>query len=140
MAPSSSGTTNRLAARRAALLLLIALPAILTIVGLVLFFFLKDDAQIRNVRDILLILLALEFMVVGIALTLLMIQLARLSMLIELEVRPMVHSAEETLRHLSGTAHFLDENLVNPIVKLNGSLAGIQRVMDIFHLFRRKID
>jgi hypothetical protein len=120
-----------------AVILAIAIPAILSIIGLILLLFLRDDAQIRNLRDILLILLALEFMVVGVALTLLMIQLARLSLLVEMEIRPMVRSAEETLRHLSGTVQFLDENLVDPILKLNTSLAGVQRLLNVFHLFRR---
>jgi hypothetical protein len=124
-------------ARRIAGIVGITLPLLLTVAGLFLFFFLRDDTQMRNLRDILLILLALEFMVVGIALTLLMVQLARISMLVEMEIRPMVRSAEETLRHLSGTIQFLDENLVDPIMKLNGSLAGVQRLLNMFNLFRR---
>jgi hypothetical protein len=130
-------TSPRNPASRLIGMLVIALPTFLTLVGIALFFFLRDEAQMRNLRDLLLILLALEFMVVGVALTLLMIQLARLSILIEQEVRPMVQTAQETLQQLSGTARFLDENLVEPIVKINGVLAGLQRAMDVFRIFRR---
>jgi hypothetical protein len=133
--PSNSVPSST--ARRIAVGFAIALPAILTIVGLVLLVFFRDDTQLRSLRDILLILLALEFMVVGVALTLLMIQLARLSLLIEMEIRPMVRSADETLRHLSGTVQFLDENLVEPILKVSTSLAGVQRLLNLFPLFRR---
>jgi hypothetical protein len=137
MAPISPQETKPSSSRRWTVVFAIAFPALLTIIGLALMLFFREDAQLRSLRDILLILLALEFMVVGVALSLLMIQLARLSLLIEMEVRPMVRSAEETLRHLSGTVQFLDENLVDPIMKLNTSLAGVQRLLNVFHLFRR---
>jgi hypothetical protein len=136
MAPTSPRNSKP----RSGGLLIIGLPVLLTIVGVALFFFIRDDAQMRSLRDLLLVLLALEFMVVGIALTLLMIQLARLSILFEQEVRPMVRSAQETIQHLSGTARFLDENLVDPILKINSVLAGLQRTMDIFRIFRRPSD
>jgi hypothetical protein len=122
---------SRLILYGAVLLFLLAAAA----VGLI--FLSRDEAQTRTARDIFLILLALEFMVVGVALTVLVIQLARLTLLLEMELRPMLENANETLDALRGTALFLSETLVEPVFKLQSSLAGIQRVLEIFGMFRR---
>jgi hypothetical protein len=110
---------------------------VLTAAGVGLFFISRDETLTRTTRDVFLILLALEFMVVGVALTVLVVQLARLMLLLELEIRPMLENANETLDALRGTTLFLSENLVEPVLKLQSSLAGIQRVMEILGLFRK---
>lgn len=114
-----------------------ALLAVLAAAGVGLFFISQDEALTRTARDVFLILLALEFMVVGVALIVLVIQLARLMLLLEMEIRPMLENANETLDALRGTTLFLSENLVEPVVKLQSSLAGMQRVLEILGLFRK---
>ena len=114
-----------------------ALLLLLTAAGVGLFFLSRDEALTRTARDVFLILLALEFMVVGVALIVMVIQLARLMLLLEMEIRPMLENANETLDALRGTTLFLSENLVEPVVKLQSSLAALQRVMEIFGLMRR---
>jgi hypothetical protein len=113
-----------------ALLLLIA-------IGTGVFLLSKDDAATRSVRDILLILVALEFLVVGAALAVLMVQLSRLLLLLDLEIRPMLENANETLNTLRGTSLFLGENLVEPVIELNSSLAAVRRVLEALGVFRR---
>jgi hypothetical protein len=102
-----------------------------------LFFLSRDEAQTRAARDIFLILLAMEFMVVGVALTVLVIQLARLVLLVEMEIRPMLENANETLDALRGTTLFISETLIEPVLKLQSSLAGIQRVLEVLGMFRK---
>jgi len=104
-------------------------------VGLV--FLSRDEAQTRAARDIFIILLALEFLVVGVALTVLVVQLARLTLLVEMELRPMLKNANDTLDALRGTTLFLSETLVEPVLKLQSSLAGIQRVMEVLGMFKK---
>jgi hypothetical protein len=101
-----------------------------------LLFLSRDEALTRSARDIFLILLALEFMVVGIALIVLVVQLSRLLLLLEMELRPMLENANETLDALRGTTLFLSETLVEPVMKLQSSLAGIQRLLELFGVFR----
>ncbi len=115
------------------LLLVLAAAA----VGLI--FLSRDEAQTRAARDIFIILLALEFMVVGVALTVLVIQLARLTLLVEMELRPMLENANETLDALRGTTLFLGETLVEPVMKLQSSLAGMQRVLELLGMFRKPV-
>ena len=109
----------------------------LTAVGVGIFFLSKNDALTRSVRDILLILVALEFFVVGTAMVVLIIQLSRLLLMLEMEIRPMLANATDTLNTLRGTSLFLGENLVAPVIKLSGSLAGVQRIMQVLGLFRK---
>src|SRR4030042_3754905 len=72
----------------------------------------QDETMTRTARDIFLILLALGFMVVGVALIVLVVQLARLILLLEMEMRPMLENANDTLDALRGTTRFLSETLV----------------------------
>jgi hypothetical protein len=123
--------------RRKLLLYGAALLIILAAAGVGLFFIARDEALTRTARDVFLILLALEFMVVGVALIVMVVQLARLLLLLEMEIRPMLENANETLDALRGTTLFLSENLVEPVVKLQSSLAAMQRVLEILGLMRR---
>jgi hypothetical protein len=120
---------------------LILFGAILLLVlagaGVGLFFLSQNASLTSTARDVFLILLALEFMVVGVALIVLVIQIARLTLLLEMEIRPMLENANDTLDTLRGTTLFLSESLVEPVVKLQSSLAGIQRVLEILGIFRK---
>jgi hypothetical protein len=114
-----------------------ALLFVLAAAGVGLFYVSQDETLTRTTRDVFLILLALEFMVVGVALTVLTVQFARLLLLLEMELRPMLENANETLDALRGTSLFISENLVEPVLKLQSSLAGIQRVLEVLGLLRK---
>ncbi len=132
-APSkaSSRLRNRLILFAAVLILMLAA------VGIGLFLLARNEALTSTARDIFLILLALEFMVVGVAVIVLAVQIARLTLLLEMEIRPMLENANDTLDTLRGTTLFLSESLVEPVVKLQSSLAAIQRVLEVLGLFRK---
>jgi hypothetical protein len=61
----------------------------------------------------------------------LVIQLASLINLLQNEVRPILHATSETVNTLRGTAEFLGENVVEPVIKLNGYLAGLKRMLEL---------
>ena len=89
---------------------------------------------VSRLRDIFIILMALETILIGVALTILIIQIARLTNLLENEVKPILDSTNETISNLRGTTKFLSDNLVEPVIKLNEILAVFQRVTDILKL------
>lgn len=93
---------------------------------------------VSRLRDIFIILMALESLLIGIALTILIIQIARLTNLLENEVKPILDSTNETISNLRGTTKFLSDNLVEPVIKLNEVIAVFQRVTDIFKLTRKR--
>lgn len=95
-------------------------------------YLLQPGAPTETLRDIFIILLALEFMVIGLALVILVIQLARLVNLLQNEVRPILESTNQAVNTLRGTAQFLSEKLVNPVVKVNGMIAALRRAASMF--------
>jgi uncharacterized integral membrane protein len=87
-----------------------------------------------KIRDIFIIFMALESLLIGVALIVLIVQISRLVNLLQNEIRPMLDATNETLNTLRGTSEFLSENLVEPVIKMNASLAGLRRLMDLIGL------
>jgi hypothetical protein len=85
-----------------------------------------------NVRDIFIIFMAFESLIIGAALVVLVIQIASLINLLQNEVKPILQSTSETVNTLRGTTEFLSENLVEPVIKLNSYLAGLRKFFDMF--------
>jgi uncharacterized membrane protein len=85
-----------------------------------------------RVRDIFIIFMALESLLIGLVLIILVIQLARLINLLQNEIKPIMDSTNETVSTLRGTATFLSDNLVEPVIKLNEYLAGLKQIGRIF--------
>ena len=90
-----------------------------------------------QVRDIFIILMALLSLVIGVALVILVIQLAALINLLQNEIKPILRSTSETVNTLKGTTTFLSENLASPVIKMNSSVAGLRRLLDLVGLFRK---
>ena len=82
-------------------------------------------------RDIAIIALALESLVVGILLILLLWQLRRLSSLLEEQVKPMLQSLQETVGTLKGTTSLVSETIVTPAVSIGGLVSGVRRALQV---------
>jgi hypothetical protein len=106
--------------------------------GAAVFFLLQPGAPTELIRDIVIIVVAFEFMIIGLALVILIVQLARLVNLLQNEVRPIIDSASEAAHTLRGTARFLSDNLVAPVVKVNAAMAAARRALDMLNFGRRK--
>jgi amino acid permease len=131
--------TNRNQSRIIAVIVFIL---VLIVTGLLAFvyFLLRPETSVENVerlRDIFIILVALESMLIGTALIVLIIQLANLINLLQNEVRPILHATSETVNTLRGTADFLGENVVEPVIELRGYLAGLNRMLELMGLKKR---
>ncbi|MBN2116215.1 MAG: hypothetical protein JW730_06580 [Anaerolineales bacterium] len=90
-----------------------------------------------RIRDVFIIVVALESLVIGVALITLIVQLASLINLLQNEVRPILNATNETVNHLRGTTEFLGESVVEPVIKLNGYLAGINRVIELMGIRKK---
>lgn len=93
--------------------------------------------EVGRIRDVFIIVVALETLVIGIALVVLLIQLASLINLLQNEVRPILQATTETVNTLRGTAEFLGESVIEPVIKLNSYLASIQRVLELMGIKRK---
>ncbi len=119
------------------LIVLIAVLIVLLLGVAVFFLFRANPAVTTQIRDIFIIVLSLEFMVLGAALVILVIQLAKLINLLQNEVKPILDATTETVNTLKGTTSFLSENLVEPVIKLNGYMAGLKKALDLLNIFRK---
>ncbi|MBE0671541.1 MAG: hypothetical protein IH588_13215 [Anaerolineales bacterium] len=104
---------------------------ILVLLGTAIYFLMQPTAPTDRIRDIFIIVVALESLVIGVALIVLIVQLASLINLLQNEVRPILNATSETVNTLRGTAEFLGENVVEPVIKLNGYLAGLKRMLEL---------
>lgn len=87
-------------------------------------------------RDIAIIVLAVESIVIGILLAILVIQVIRLVKLLREEVLPILNSTQETVSTVRGTATFMSDHLVQPIVKVSSYAAGARQAVNV--LFGRR--
>jgi hypothetical protein len=107
------------------------------IVTAIVFLAKADLSTTSQIRDIFIIFMAFESIVIGAALVILVIQVSTLVNLLQNEVKPILKSTKETVDTLKGTTAFLSSNLVEPVIKLNGYLAGLKQLFDIFNLKRK---
>ena len=115
---------------------------VLLLAGIItaIYFLLRPETpveQVGRIRDIFLIFMALESLLIGAALIVLIVQVSSLINLMQNEMRPILQATTETVNNLRGTAEFLGENVVQPVIKLNGYLAGLQRVIELMGIKRR---
>ncbi len=107
--------------------------------GIVLLLIPSTSAEtVSRIRDVFIIVMALESLLIGIVLTVLMVQLARLINLLQNEVKPILDSTNETVSNLRGTTVFLSNNLVEPVIKLNEYIAAIQKFTELLGLNRKR--
>lgn len=83
------------------------------------------------VRDLAIILLAVESLIVGIVLIVLVWEVRNLAKLLREEIKPILESADETARTVRGTTVFVSENLVNPVVRISGFASGVMQALRI---------
>ena len=110
---------------------------LLILLGVAIYFLLQPATPTDKIRDVFIIVVALESLVIGVALIVLVTQLASLINLLQNEVRPILKATSETVNNLRGTAEFLGENVVEPVVKLNSYLAGLTRMLELMGLKKK---
>jgi len=110
---------------------IIGVVVLLILLGLSIFYLLQPTSPTDKIRDVFIIVVALESLVIGVALIVLVAQLASLINLLQNEVRPILKATNETVNNLRGTAEFLGENVVEPVIKLNSYLAGLNRMLEL---------
>jgi hypothetical protein len=139
-AAQAEGFEEKAPATSKGLVIGLALLAFVLLVslGAGIYFLMQPGAPTETIRDVVIIVVAFEFMIIGLALVLLIVQLARLVNLLQNEVRPIIDSASDAANTLRGTARFLSENLVSPVIKVNSAMAALRRGLDLLNFSRRK--
>lgn len=119
---------------------LIAVIVLLFVIALVLA--LATDVAstgpiIRLIRDLVIIILALEGILIVLGLAVLILQVARLINLIQTEVKPILETTQDTVTTAQNTVSFVSSNVSEPIIRAGSFLAGAGAVTkEAFGLFR----
>jgi uncharacterized membrane protein (DUF485 family) len=117
--------------------IIFAVILFLALIALAVFALLQPASPTSTIRDIFIIFMAFESLIIGAALVVLIVQFASLLNLLQNEVRPILQATNETVNNLRGTTEFLSENLVEPVMKLNSSLAGLRKFFDLLGIHRK---
>ena len=80
---------------------------------------------IRIFRDVFLLILILESVLVVAALAILMLQAAGFLIMLKTEVKPILDNARETTRLSKATAQFINSNAVDPLIQIKSFLSGL---------------
>lgn len=112
---------------------------LIVVAGIVaaVYFMVQNPSATTVIRDIFIIFMAVESLFIGFALVILMIQLARLTNLLQHEIKPILESTNETVNTVRGTAIFVSENIVEPVMKLNGYVAALSKFFDLINVIKK---
>jgi hypothetical protein len=114
-----------------------AVILLLIIVGVFVLLMNAKPGNVAQLRDVFIIFMSLQSLLIGLVLVILLIQLSRLINLLQNEIKPILESTNETVSNLRGTASFLSDNLTEPVIKMNEYLAGLVRLLTIIGVIRR---
>ena len=76
-------------------------------------------------RDVFLLLLLLESVLVIAAVAILLLQAAGFLIMLRSEIKPILDNARETTRLSKATAQFVNSNAVDPLIQIKSFLAGL---------------
>jgi hypothetical protein len=82
--------------------------------------------ELASLRDLSIVIVALEVIVINVMLVVLIIQITRLIRLLRDEVLPILYSTQETVSTVRGTATFVGDRVVQPVVRISSFSAGVR--------------
>ena len=135
--PPASPTPPEQPQRNIVVAIVIGIIVLLVLLVVAIFFLLQPTTPTDKIRDVFIIVVALETLVIGVALVVLIVQLASLINLLQNEVKPIITATSDTVNTLRGTVEFLSENAVEPVVKLNGYVAGLTRMLELMGIRKK---
>lgn len=132
--PAGSDSSRRI-------IIIASIAGVIIIVGIVVAVFFLFQASLEttaHIRDIFIIFMAFESLLLGLVLITLIVQIARLTNLLQNEIKPILQSTNETVSTLRGTTAFLSDNLVQPVIKLNEYVAALQQLVQLLGFGRKR--
>ena len=80
-----------------------------------------------TVRDIAIILVAIEILIMNGLLIVLVWQVWRLIKMVRAELKPVIKDGQETVGTVKGSAEFVSESFISPLISASSRLAGLRR-------------
>jgi hypothetical protein len=97
-------------------------------------------AAFRVLRDFFIIVLALQGILISVALVVLVLQLSALINLLRSEIKPIVDETRETMTTVRGTAQFVSENVASPVIRVSAAVAGARAFVGELAGIRRNVN
>lgn len=97
-----------------------------------------DITTTGKIRDIFIIVLAVESIIIGAALVIMVIQVAALFNLLKNEIQPILESTQETLSTLKGTTAFLSKHAIKPVINMSSMAAGLKKMVSLIGIIHKK--
>ena len=91
-------------------------------------------------RDIAIVLLAVESLVIGVLMCLMLLQLRKLVQLLREEIAPILHSANDTASRVQGTVGLVSETVVGPLIRVSSYTAGAKQAIRNLLFIGRNLD
>ncbi|MEP7284255.1 MAG: hypothetical protein ABI947_00645 [Chloroflexota bacterium] len=99
----------------------------------------RDDNTFRTLRDFFIIVLALQGILVSVALVVLILQLTALINLLRNEIKPLIDEAHQTLTTVRGTTEFVSRNVTTPVIKVAAAFSGARAFLSEISMIRRNV-
>lgn len=80
-----------------------------------------------TIRDIAIIVIAVQSIVIGVLIAVLIWQIWRLVKLIQTEIRPIIDDVQASVNTVRGTTSFMSDHVVEPVVQTGRSVARWRR-------------
>ncbi len=119
------------------ILILVAVVILALIIGAIVLLLSSAPESVGKIRNIFIIFLALESLITGVVLIILVVQISLLINLLQNEIKPILESTSDTVNTLKGTTTFISNNLVAPVIKLNEYLAGLKKLIELLFPAKR---
>jgi hypothetical protein len=105
----------------------IAVVAAILFIALIIYAAANYALEMAALRDIMIIALALESCIFGIALLILLVMVIRLVNMLEFEIKPILERTNETIGMVRGTTAFMGDNVVKPLTTASSYMAGVRK-------------
>jgi hypothetical protein len=115
---------------------------LLFLLGLVFALFTNAEVtapRIQIIRDLFIIAMALEGLLIIAAFAIMILQFARLVNLVRSEIKPILQNTQEAVNSARGTVEFVGTNVAEPIIRLSTFLAGLSVLLRELGGIRRAI-
>jgi len=76
-----------------------------------------------TIRDIAIIIIAIQSIVIGTLLGVLVWQVWRLVRMLQTEIQPILRETQGTIHTVRGTTGFVSDNVISPVLKANRTIA-----------------
>ena len=114
--------------------IILAVVAVLALFAGSIYYLLQESTPTEQIRDILLIVMSVELLIIGFTAALLILQIARLANFFQSEIKPVLDAANETMSTVRGTAEFLSDSVVQPAIKINSYFSGFRRMLELLNI------